>query len=103
MMLHQLKRYILRLSFVIPATVLSIAGYGQVLQPDQPHSRSLILAQEQFQQVHYTLAAQSCRQYLITQGDNISLENGSDAELAKFLIVVSSIKTNEVGSLKAGR
>ena len=102
-MLHQKKRFYLILSSAILACTLSIAGYGQVLHPDQPVNRSLILAEEQFQQQHYVLAAQSCRQFLAQKGDNIHNRNSSDIALANFYIVISSLKTNELGSLKAAR
>jgi len=103
MILNRKKRLYIRITSAVLGSVISIAAHGQVVYPDLPKNRSLILVEEQFQQQHYVMAAQSCRAYLKAVDDNISNVNSSDVELAKFYIVVSSLKTNEIGSLKAGR
>ena len=81
------------------STLFCFTSYGQVLYPDQPSNRSLILAEEQFRQAHYALAAQSARQYLDAPVDKDA--NSQDAQKAKFLIVISGLKTDEPGCTKA--
>lgn len=85
----------LLIALLCPA--FSITGYGQVLVPDQPASRNLILAREQYNQEHYTLARQSAMAYLAEPDDKISTERSSNTELAKYLIVTGDLKTNAAG------
>jgi hypothetical protein len=42
-------------------SAFSFAGYAQVLTPDLPANRNLILAEEQYKQEHYSLAEQSAK------------------------------------------
>ncbi len=73
----------------------SLTAYGQLLSPDQPMNRSLILAEEQYMQGHYTLARQSAEDFLSHRDYKVRSETSADADKALFLITISNLKTNE--------
>lgn len=63
-MLQQQQWRIFRVAFLAAAMLSAGNGVAQVLTPDLPQNRSLVLMEEQYQQAHYSLAAQSARAYL---------------------------------------
>ena len=60
MMLQKQKRCC-RNSLIAFAIMCSCATQAQVLAPDVPANRYLLLAEEQYRQAHYAMAAQSAR------------------------------------------
>ncbi len=88
-------------SLVVAAlgVALSFNSFSQTLYPDQPANRSMVLAEEQFRQEHYSLAAQSARLFLAEKQDKVNTEQHLVIEKAKYLIVIADIKTNEPGCM----
>ena len=78
---------------------LSFNTSAQTLHPDKPASRHMILAEQQFRQEHYSLAAQSARLFLAEKQDKVKAEQSKVIEKAEYIIVVSDIKMNEPGCL----
>ena len=103
MLLHQRNRQYYHFLFAVIGTVISFAGYGQALYPDQPVNRNLILAEEQYRQEHYALAEQAARQYLAAGNEKVRKEQSTETERAKYLIVISELKTNAPGCVEAAR
>lgn len=82
----------------IAIIMLSVSTcYGQVLIPDIPANRYLILATEQYQQAHYALAAQSARQFLDAPANTINGRSITDIDEAKYYLALSSIKEGIAG------
>ena len=75
-MLLKQKNIVHRLA-IAATCVLSVttASYGQILYPDRPANRPLILLEEQYQQNEYAVAAQSARQYLHLHTDREHLHS----------------------------
>ncbi len=96
---QQRKKPYLPLFFAAVCAASSLTGYGQALAPSQPANRNLILAEEQFRQEHYSLAAQSARLFLAEKQDKVQAESSKITEKAKYLVTVSDIKTNEPGCM----
>ncbi len=89
----------LRLPIVVASLCTLLAGptKGQALYPDQPANRPAIVAEEQFRQQHFSLAAQSARQYISTVDTNGSLSQSAFLEQCRMIIVISGLKTDEPG------
>lgn len=65
---------------------------AQIHTPHLPENRWLVLAEEQFQQGHFSLATQSADKYLAYTAPTINRQQASDADKARFYIIVSSLK-----------
>lgn len=79
--------------------VLGYTGYGQVLAPDQPVNRAMILMREDMAAQHYRVAAQNARQYLDAAPEKIPPERITGAEQANYVIVITGLKLNQPGAL----
>lgn len=92
---------------VVPVAFIAIimlsvnTGCAQVLMPDIPANRYLMLAEEQYQQAHYTMAAQSARQFLDAPAGNIYSKASTDIDKANYYLALSGIKTGMAGYEKA--
>jgi tetratricopeptide (TPR) repeat protein len=71
---------------------------AQVLTPHQPENKWLVLAEEQFQQGHYTSSAQSAEKYINFICNNVNYKNTAALEKAEYLKTVSYLYTNKPGS-----
>ena len=89
--------------YLLAAIGLAIGfiGYGQELFPDRPENRSLVLAEEQYRQEHYALAEQSARQFLLENGEKVHTEKSQNIEKARFIVVISDLKTNAPGCVES--
>ena len=104
MMLQIQKWPVLRVALIAFFTLPGMSSYAQVLTPDIPHNRYLMLAEEQYHQGHYLLAIQTANQYL-SQGDQfpgeksdkIYTETATDIDKAKFYLALSSLKADVRG------
>jgi len=93
MMLQKQKRSILLTAFAA-IIILSVPEcFGQVLTPDISQNRALILAEEQYLQQHYSLAAQSAAAYLAYAADKIP-GNLPDKNKATYYLALASLKAN---------
>jgi len=98
MMLQQKRRHSLNIAFTAIILLCCLESAAQVLTPDIPHNRYLILAEEQYAQGHYAMAAASARQYLDqAQAGQVYNENALNTDKAKYLLAQSSMKTNVPG------
>ena len=83
---------------IMAGCVLSArASYAQVLTPDIPKNRPLLLVEEQYRQGLYALSQQSARQYLNDLGGAVFAEKPTDIEKAKYYIALSALKTGAPG------
>lgn len=98
MMLQHKKWLVLPIACIALFVLCGSVSHAQVLTPDIPGSRHLALAEEQFLGGHFATAAQSARQYLAMPGEKATSENLSDIDKAKYLLVVSCLKTDMPGS-----
>ncbi len=97
MILNKRHRSYSYLLLAMLGSAFSFAGYAQVLTPDLPANRNLILAEEQYKQEHYSLAEQSAKAYLLQATEKIRSEQSTDIDKANFLIAISELKTNAPG------
>jgi tetratricopeptide (TPR) repeat protein len=97
MMVKRQKRYKRHLILTAIIALYGSLCQGQVLMPDLPANRPLILAEEQYGEGHYALAALSARQYLACAGNVTETRNVADIEKAKCYLVLSCLKTNVTG------
>jgi len=95
MMLQKQKWDVLPVVLIASILLYGSVCHGQALMPDIPANKPLILAEEQYGEAQYALAAQSARQYLSRQ-DNFS-ENKADIEKAKFYLTLSCLKNGTPG------
>ncbi|MCW3124078.1 MAG: hypothetical protein JWQ38_3570, partial [Flavipsychrobacter sp.] len=73
-------------------------GVAQVLVPDLSQNRPLILMEEQYQQAHYSLAAQSAREYLdMTAAEQVTGKRKADINKAKYYMALSGLKADLPG------
>src|SRR4051812_38753229 len=70
---------------------------AQELTPKQAENKWLVLAEEQFQQGHYTSAAQSAEAYIYFIDNNANYKNTSALEKARYLKTASYLYTNKAG------
>ena len=100
----------------LPAAIIAIillsgiTSFAQVLTPDIPQNRPLILAEEQYDQGLYSLAAQSARLYLSQNGTNAIAytpkTNGNpaqDIDEAKYLLTLSCLKAETTGCIDSAQ
>ena len=77
--------------FIACFVLYGTASYGQVLTPDLPENRTLVLSQEQFAQGHYALAAQSARAYLVKNNianRNVYESGADDLDKARYILAI---------------
>lgn len=70
---------------------------AQVLSPDLPENRSLLLLQEQYQQGHYSVAAQTAREYLANTSHKVYAEHAGDLDKARYYLALSVLKSGQPG------
>jgi len=97
-MLSKQKNIVHRLA-IAATCVLSVttASYGQILYPDRPANRPLILLEEQYQQNEYAVAAQSARQYLHLHTNGAADMKATDAVKAEYYLSLSCLKMGSPG------
>lgn len=83
--------------------VSAITGYSQVLAPDQPSARPLILAEEQLRQQHYALAMQSIDNYQYWPAEKIPVAHATEAERARYNAAIAGLKVNAHNCLENAR
>ncbi len=96
MIRHQLAP-VLRVVFTAVIIFSGVVGYAQVLSPDLPENRNLLLFEEQYKQGHYTVAAQTAREYLENISHKVYAENAGDVDKAKYYIALAGLKANLPG------
>lgn len=95
MKLNQLKwRGVL---FVMSTLLATMPAKAQVLTPDLPQNRPLVLVEEQYKQGHYAMAAQSAKAYLNQETYKVASKNTADINKAKYLLALSYVKGNMPG------
>ncbi len=99
------KRLILKVTFIAFCLLSGRGSYAQVLAPDVPRNRYLLLTEEQYQEGHYALAIQSANQYLSQfeqftgeKADKVYAETATDIDKAKYYLAMSLLKTDVAGS-----
>ncbi len=98
MILRKHKKQYLKLVLTALFSTSAVSLFSQVLYPHQPLNQPFIMAEEQFRQQHYAMAAQSANAYLHQSFDeNIKTEQRADAEKAKFIDIISGLRVNEAG------
>ncbi|MBC7554050.1 MAG: tetratricopeptide repeat protein [Taibaiella sp.] len=98
---HIKKRALSRLILAAICAACGATAHSQVLYPDQPTQRPHILAEEQYRQQHYALAAQSARLFFTRDAAKIATEQSLDAERARYQVVIGALKTNAGGGVAA--
>ncbi|MFI5196717.1 MAG: tetratricopeptide repeat protein, partial [Chitinophagales bacterium] len=101
MALKKQKWPALRIAFTAVIMLLAGMSWSQVLTYDIPGDRYLALIEEQYQQAHYALAAQSAKQYLAASAHKVYAEKATDIDKAKYYLTLSGLKTNEPGCTDA--
>jgi tetratricopeptide (TPR) repeat protein len=97
MKLQNQKRAIVGLAWVAVIMLHGTQTAAQVLTPDQPKNRPLILVEEQYQQQHYAMAAQSARQYLTAHRDRVPTILATDIDKAYYYMALSYLKADMPG------
>lgn len=97
MMLQKQKWQFLRAVFTVIIMLPGIASLAQILTPDIPGNRYLILTEEQYRQGHYAQAAQSARAYINSTGYKVNTENANDMDKARYYLSMSCLKTDVPG------
>ncbi len=85
---------------MVIAAMMSFGGVrAQVLTHDIPANRTLLLAEEQFNNGHYNVAAQSAKQ-CIREQQAVGLQaHATDMDKARFYYAVSGLKMDLAGSV----
>ncbi len=102
-MLQQQQWRIFRVAFVAAAMLSAGNGVAQVLTPDLPQNRALVLMEEQYQQAHYSLAAQSAREYLDAPAEKLYGKRQADINKAKYYLALSGLKADIPGCADAAQ
>ena len=102
-MLQQQQWRIFRVAFLAAAMLSAGNGIAQVLTPDLPQNRALILMEEQYQQAHYSLAAQSARGYLDAPAEKLYGKRQADLNKAKYYLALSGLKADIPGCADAAQ
>ena len=94
-MLQKQRTKRLRSVFIAGILLSGTGSFAQVLTPDMPVNRPLILLEEQYNEGHYALAAQSARQ-VINSNDSSSIypRQGADIDKAKYFLALAQVKTD---------
>jgi tetratricopeptide (TPR) repeat protein len=90
------KRRLIFLSVLLMGgTLPAVVSRGQVLTPDQPRNRALILVEEQYRQGHYALAAQSAKAYLDMPPEKTGTPGKvTEREKASYYLAVAGLKAD---------
>ncbi|MCD6012503.1 MAG: repeat-containing protein [Flavipsychrobacter sp.] len=96
-MIRQQLAPILRGVFTAVIIFSGVVNYAQVLSPDLPENRNLLLFEEQYKQGHYSVAAQTAREYLKQSSHKVYAENAGDVDKAKYYLSLASLKANLPG------
>lgn len=72
---------------------------GQEHTPYKQENKWLVLAEEQFQQGHYTVAAQSAMQYMRSLRPNTDVAQMPEVEKARFYLTVSNLRLETTGAV----
>ncbi len=99
MILWKPKGPVLRAAFTFIFIFFVLVSPAQVLTPDIPANRALVLLEEQYAQGHYSLAAQSAKEYLNARGNNVTTEHLSDVDKARYYEAMSYMKADLPGAL----
>jgi len=82
-------------------TAISLLSFfvarSQVLNPESLPSKELVLLEEQFEQGHYALAAQSARDYLAHVHSLAWEEDHQQSDKVRYILAISSMQTNLPG------
>ena len=89
---------VMRIIFIAIILQYAIISRAQVLSPDLPENRNLILTEEQYKQGHYALAAQSAREYLATTAHKVYNEPSGDIDKARYYLCMCGLKTSMAGA-----
>src|SRR5689334_19599110 len=85
---------------LLPAAMLrGTTAEAQVLTPDLPENRPLILVEEQYRQAHYAMAAQSATAYLNAHPQKVHTKNAGDIDKVKYYRALSFLKADMPGSV----
>lgn len=97
-MIKERKTYICY-SYVFFTIIFLLNGRAaaQVLTPELPENKWLILAEEQYQQEQYKLSGQSAAKFLSEERNHIYHTKTGDIDKARFYLVVSYLKTLQPG------
>ncbi len=88
---------VLREIFTAFIILSGVASYAQVLSPDLPENRKIQLLEEQYKHGHYSLAAQSAREYVAASNHKVYSENAGDLDKARYYHSLSVLKANLPG------
>lgn len=72
--------------------------YSQLHAPDIPANSKLVLAEEQYHQQHYALAAQSAKQFLRGQHSNVPTRSKAEEDKANYFLMLACLQLNTAGS-----
>ncbi len=98
-MVQQVKRKDIKVFFLATGLLCSVFAKAQVLQHDIAPGSYLNLLEEQFAEGHYTMAAQTARQYLDAgNANNVTTEQAINIDKAHYLLALSCLKTNVPGA-----
>ena len=100
MLLRKQKWPALRTAFIVVIMLSFGMSYAQVLAPDLPENSTLKTLEEQYQQGHYTLAAQSARQYLSSETGQVDPKKSADIDKATYYLTLSGLNTGEQGCVE---
>ncbi len=103
MMLQKQRRPALQVALLAIILLSGIASSAQVLTHDIPANRPLIIAEEQYQQGLYALAAQSARQYLNQPAGKMLDERQINKDKAKYLLALSCLKGDIKGCVDSAK
>ncbi len=103
MMLQKQRRFALQVAVTAITLFSGFTSTAQVLTPDIPGNRPLILAEEQYQQGLYSLAAQSARQYLNQPADKMLDERPINKDKARYFLALSCLKADIKGCIDSAK
>ncbi len=87
-------------AFIAFIMLFGNAALAQVLTPDIPSDRSVILIEEQYRQGHFSMAAQTAMAYLKehnSEDTKVFTESANDIDKARYYLAMSCLKTNMPG------
>lgn len=90
-------KWIRGLAFVVSGIIFSYPATAQIHTPVLPQNRSLVTAEEQFQQEQYSAALQSAERYIDFQKHNIVSKDKDGLHRAAYYVAVSALKAGISG------
>lgn len=97
MRLHKHTHTNMRAAFLFSMMLVAGHSFAQILAPDVPRNRALVLLEEQYNQAHYSLAAQSAREYLNGHGEQVYGKGQADVNKAKYYLALAGLKAGLPG------